>query len=82
MKKKLLLTLTLVAVLVCALAIFISAETPAQYIEFKVLLEGDADYSTVYVSAYKESSGKVDMYTVKVPMTYDFYSDIDFVTLF
>lgn len=79
MKKKLLLTLTLVAVLVCALAICISAETPAQYIEFKVLLEGDADYSTVYVSAYKESNGNVDMYTVKVPMTYDFYSDIDFV---
>ena len=78
MKKKLLLTLTLVAVLVCALAICISAETPAQYMEFKVLLEGDADYTTAYVSAYKDGNGKVDMYTVKVPMAYDFYSDIDF----
>ena len=78
MKKKLLLTLALVAVLVFTLAICISAETPAQYMEFKVLLQGDTDYTTVYVSAYKESNGNVDMYTVKVPMGYDFYSDIDF----
>ena len=78
MKKKLLLTLALIAVLVFTLALCISAETPAQYMEFKVLLEGDADYTTAYVSAYKDGNGKVDMYTVKVPMAYDFYSDIDF----
>ena len=53
MKKKLLLTLALIAVLVFTLALCISAETPAQYMEFKVLLEGDADYTTAYVSALK-----------------------------
>ncbi|MBQ8545453.1 MAG: leucine-rich repeat domain-containing protein [Clostridia bacterium] len=55
MKKKILLALTLVLLFACLLAIGISAEEteePAdmtQYIEFKVLLEGETEYIPVYL---------------------------------
>lgn len=48
MKKKILLALLLVSMLICLFAISASAEDMTQYTEFKVLFEGDDDYSVVY----------------------------------
>ena len=48
MKKKLLLALSLMVLLVCLFAISVSAEDMTRYIEFKVLLNGETEYTTVY----------------------------------
>ncbi|MBQ7225662.1 MAG: leucine-rich repeat domain-containing protein, partial [Clostridia bacterium] len=73
MKKKILLMLTIVAVLMCLFAIAVSAETPAMYIEFGARFPGSADYITVYTeNAENSGNPKIDFANKK------FYSDVDF----
>ena len=48
MKKKLFLALLLVLVFTCLFVVVASAEDMTKYIEFKVQLQGDADYISVY----------------------------------
>ncbi len=71
MKKKILLISLIVALFAFVLAIGISAQTPSQYIEFKVKLTGGSDYITAYV---KDIFPSDPMFDLKEP----FYSDIDF----
>lgn len=74
MKKKILFTLTLVCLFVCLFALAVSAENADQYIEFKVMLEGDAEYTTVY------ATNSHDVWNPGVTMTYDFYTDAERTT--
>ena len=67
MKKKLLLVFTLVVMLFSVLAIAVSAETPAMYIEFEVLFDGDTEYTKVY------STNDFDTWTPKISLARDFY---------
>lgn len=71
--KKFLLTLCIVAMLICTFAIISSAETPAKYIEFGAKFPGSNDYITVYTeNAESTSNPRIDFAAKK------FYSDIDF----
>lgn len=74
MKKKILFTLTLICLFVCLFALAVSAENSAQYVEFKVMLEGDAEYTTVY------ATNSHDIWNPGVTMTYDFYTDAERTT--
>lgn len=74
MKKKILFTLTLVCLFVCLFALAVSAENADQYIEFKVMLEGDVEYTTVY------ATNSHDVWNPGVTMTYDFYTDAERTT--
>ena len=80
MKKKILLALTLVALFICLFAITINAEAMTHYIEFDVMLDGNTELTRVYVEPLKKSDGTVDMYTVYVPLGYDFYTDLEKTT--
>lgn len=71
MKKKIFLMLALALMLTCLFAIGASAETPAMYVQFDVLLDGDAEYTTAYVQNTNGSNPNVNL-------TLDFYSDKDF----
>ena len=73
MKKKLFLVTLMVALFACAFVIGVSAEAPAMYVEFDVLLEGDEDYTSAYVQNTNSGSPNVNL-------TLDFYSDKDFST--
>lgn len=74
MKKRILLTLCIVAMLACALAIFVSAEAPDMYIEFGARFPGSEKYITVYTeNAEKSSNPQINF------ETYKFYSDPDFI---
>jgi len=73
MKKKILLTLTIVAVLMCLFAIAVSAETPNMYIEFGARFPGSNEYITVYTeNAESTGNPRIDFANKK------FYSDVDF----
>ena len=67
MKKKLLLVSALVVMLLSLFAIAVSAETPAMYIEFEVLFDGDTEYTKVY------STNDFDTWTPKISLARDFY---------
>ena len=71
--KKFLLTLCIIAMLICTLAIISSAETPSMYIEFGAKFPGSNDYITVYTeNAESTGNPKIDFANKK------FYSDVDF----
>ena len=72
MKKKIILTLTLVAMLACMLAICVSAETPSMYIEFGARFEGSDEYVTIYTQNAESSSNP------RINLNNDFYMDVDF----
>ena len=72
MKKKILLTLTIVAVLMCLFAIAVSAETPSMYIEFGARFEGSDEYVTIYTKNAESSSNP------RINLNNDFYMDVDF----
>ena len=73
MKKKILLMLTIVAMLMCLFAIAVSAETPAMYIEFGARFPDSNEYITVYTeNAESTGNPKIDFANKK------FYSDVDF----
>ena len=72
MKKKIILMLTLVAMLACMLAICVSAETPSMYIEFGARFEGSDEYVTVYTKNAESSSDP------RINLNNDFYMDVDF----
>ena len=61
----------MLVIVVCALAIYVSAETPANYIEFKVKLVGQTEYITAYTKDVFPTDPKFDFNEA-------FYSDIDF----
>ncbi|MBQ8545463.1 MAG: leucine-rich repeat protein [Clostridia bacterium] len=69
MKKKLLFTLTLVCLFVFLFTLAISAEEKNQYVEFKVMLAGDTEYTTVY------TVNSHDTWNPGITMSYDFYTD-------
>ncbi|MBQ7226087.1 MAG: leucine-rich repeat domain-containing protein, partial [Clostridia bacterium] len=71
MKKKIFLMLALALMLTCLFAIGASAETPAMYVQFDVLLDGNTEYTTAYVQNTNGSNPNVNL-------TLDFYSDKDF----
>ena len=71
MKKKILLTLTLALIFVCLFVVAVSAENASQYIEFKVMLEGDTEYTTVY------TTNSHDIWNPGITMSYDFYTDTE-----
>ena len=71
MKKKILLFFALVAVIACFFAISVSAETPSDYITFKVKLTGADKYITAYTKDVFPTDSKFDFNEA-------FYSDIDF----
>ena len=70
MKKKILLALLLVSMLICLFAISVSAEDMTQYTEFKVQLDGESDYTTVYQYNSDYSNPKLDF-------TKPFYTGLD-----
>lgn len=73
MKKKILLFVALLSMLMCFLAIGISAETPSMYIEFGARFPGSDEYITVYTeNAESKGNPQINFATKK------FYSDIDF----
>lgn len=75
MKKKFLLVLAIMSLLVCVFAISVSAATPEQYIEFKVMLEGDSQYTTVY------STNDYDYYTPRLSLARDFFTEPEQINL-
>ena len=70
MKKKILLVLSIVAVLTCLFAISVSAETTNPYIEFQVKLADGTDYVNAYASNSNSSSPTLSFDS-------EFYSDND-----
>ncbi len=75
MKKRILLTICIIAMLMLALAIVSSAEAPAMYIEFGARFPGSDEYVSVYTqNAESSSNPKIDFAGSK------FYSDADFTT--
>ena len=71
MKKKILLIMLMLALFTCLFAITASAETPTNYIEFKVKLVGQTEYITAYTKDVFPTDPKFDFNEA-------FYSDIDF----
>ena len=71
MKRKILLFVSLLAVVACFFAVSVSAETPSCYIEFKVKLSGGDDYVNAYVQDIFPSDPMLDL---KEPL----YLDVDF----
>ena len=71
MKRKIILLLAMVAMLVCVLAISVGAETPDLYITFDVLLDGNTEYTKVYVENPESGNPRINL-------TFDFYSDVEF----
>ncbi|MBQ4509779.1 MAG: leucine-rich repeat protein, partial [Clostridia bacterium] len=71
MKKKVLLLSLLISLFIVVFAMVASAETPSLYIEFDVKLEGNQDYTTVYVKNTEGGNPRVNL-------TFDFYSDVEF----
>ena len=71
MKKKILLLALMIAIFACFFALSAGAETPKNYIEFKVKLSGDADYIVAYTKDVFPTDPKFDF-------NEKFYSDIDF----
>ncbi len=69
MKKKLLFSLTLICLFVFLFTLAISAEEKNQYVEFKVMLAGDTEYTTVY------TVNSHDTWNPGITMSYDFYTD-------
>lgn len=73
MKKKILLTIALISMFIFAFVIAVSAETPAQYIEFGARFPGSDEYITVYTQN-AESAGNPQINFA----SYKFYSDVEF----
>lgn len=71
MKKKILLTLTLVAIFTCLFAVAVSATDEFQSIEFKVMLEGETEYTTVYTVS------STDYWNPGISMANKFYADVE-----
>ena len=55
MKKKIILALLLVAIFTCLFAVAVSAATITQYIKFDVLLDGQTEYTEVYLKNSKNN---------------------------
>ena len=73
MKKKLLLTVALISMFIFAFVIAVSAEAPAEYIEFGARFPGSDEYVTVYTKN-AESVGNPQINFA----SYKFYLDEDF----
>ena len=71
MKKKILLALLLVAIFTCLFAIAVSANDEFQSIEFKVMLEGETEYTTVYTVS------STDYWNPGISMANKFYADVE-----
>ncbi len=71
MKKKILLTLTLALIFVCLFAVAVSATDEFQSIEFKVMLEGETEYTTVYTVS------STDYWNPGISMANKFYADVE-----
>lgn len=71
MKKKILLALLLVAIFTCLFAVAVSATDEFQSIEFKVMLEGETEYTTVYTVS------STDYWNPGISMANKFYSDVE-----
>lgn len=71
MKKKFLLFFALVAIIACFFAISASAETPSDYIVFKVKLVGADEYITAYTKDVFPTDSKFDF-------NEPFYTDVEF----
>ncbi len=72
--KKFLLTLCIIAMLVCAFAIISNAEAPSLYIEFGVKLSGADNYIDAYVENPEKGNPRINL-------TFDFYSDVEFTQI-
>ena len=73
MKKKILLTIALISMFIFAFVIAVSAETPAQYIEFGAKFPGSDKYITVYTEhGGKAADGnpKIDFANKKFYITF------------
>lgn len=71
MKKKILLALLLVAIFTCLFAVAVSANDEFQSIEFKVMLEGETEYTTVYTVS------STDYWNPGISMANKFYADVE-----
>ncbi|MBQ3017894.1 MAG: leucine-rich repeat protein [Clostridia bacterium] len=71
MKKKILLTLTLALIFVCLFVVAVSATDEFQSIEFKVMLEGETEYTTVYTVS------STDYWNPGISMANKFYADVE-----
>lgn len=71
MKKKILLALLLVAIFTCLFAVAVSANDEYQSIEFKVMLEGETEYTTVYTVS------STDYWNPGISMANNFYADVE-----
>ena len=71
MKKKILLALLLVAIFTCLFAVAVSANDEFQSIEFKVMLEGETEYTTVYTVS------STDYWNPGISMANKFYTDVE-----
>jgi hypothetical protein len=72
MKKKILLTIALISMFIFAFVIAVSAETPAQYIEFGARFPGSDEYITVYTQNAENGQQRINF------ASYKFYSDVEF----
>ncbi len=72
MKKKILLTIALISMFIFAFVIAVSAETPAQYIEFGARFSGSDEYITVYTQNAESGNPHINF------AKYKFYSDVEF----
>ena len=71
MKKKIILALLLVAIFTCLFAVAVSANDEFQSIEFKVMLEGETEYTTVYTVS------STDYWNPGISMANKFYTDVE-----
>ena len=71
MKKKIILALLLVAIFTCLFAVAVSATDEFQSIEFKVMLEGETEYTTVYTVS------STDYWNPGISMANKFYTDVE-----
>ena len=71
MKKKIILALLLVAIFTCLFAVAVSANDEYQTVEFKVMLEGETEYTTVYTVS------STDYWNPGISMANKFYTDVE-----
>ena len=71
MKKKIILALLLVAIFTCMFALAVSANDEYQTVEFKVMLEGETEYRTVYTVS------STDYWNPGISMANKFYTDFE-----